>query len=177
MDQGADHGICTGTGEMMKNTPLFKGAIIACCLIGMLVLPVAAATGGVAGNRTGIDPALKSDLWTNQQAHRLAIFDENVRNADNVIGILDKYGIDTAQMQATLGQITGDRSALQSAFANQDRNALKTVNQQLLALWKQFRQEAVTAVRTHYRQASPAASSAAGSAAAPVTAGTGAFAI
>jgi len=144
----------------MNHRTMLKGAIIACCLIGMLVLPAAAAPAGFSGNRTGIDPALKTDLWNNQETHRLAIFDENVQNANNVIGILDKYSIDTTQMQATLTQISGERSALQSAFANEDRNALKTVNQQLVSLWKQFRQEAVAAVRSHYGRASPAASAA-----------------
>lgn len=167
----------TGWVKTMKNGTILKGAIIACCLIGMLVLPAAAAPAGLVGNRTGIDPALKTDLWNNQETHRLAIFDENVLNANNVIGIFGKYGIDTTQMQATLSQITGERAALQSAFTNEDRNALKAVNQQLAGLWKQFRQQALTAVRGHYRQASPAAGSTTGSAADLVNAGTGAAAL
>ena len=66
---------------------------------------------------------------------------------------------------------------LQSAFANQDRNSLKTVNQQLVALWKQFRGEAQAAVRDHYKGAAQARASSTGSAAGPVNADTGALAI
>lgn len=152
--QGADKPAPERVSKTMKKATIIKGAIIACCLIGMLVLPAAAAG---QGNAT-IDPGLKNALWTEQGQHRLAVFDLNVQHANNVIGILGQYNIDTTQMQATLAQITGERSALQSAFADQDRNALKTVNQQLVTLWKQFRQEAQTAVRGHYKPAAQAVS-------------------
>ena len=125
-----------------------KGAVIVCFLMGMLVLPVAAAP---AGQNPTIDTGLKNDLWTAQEQHRLAVFDANVAHANSVIGILGKYDIDATQMQATLTQISAERPALESAFADQDRTALKTVNQQLVTLWKQFRQEAKTAVRDHYK--------------------------
>ena len=157
----------------MQKSTIMKGAIIACCLIGMLVLPAAAAGQGNAA----IDPGLKNALWTEQGQHRLTVFDANVQHANNVIGILGQYNIDTTQMQATLAQITGERSALQAAFANQDREALKTVNQQLVTLWKQFRQGALTAVRDHYKTAAQARTTSTGSAAGLVNANTGTLAI
>ena len=78
----------------MKNATIIKGAIIACCLIGMLVLPAAAAG---QGNAT-IDPGLKNALWTEQGQHRLTVFDANVQHANNVIGILGQvqHRYDTA---------------------------------------------------------------------------------
>ncbi len=159
----------------MKNATIMKGAVIACCLIGMLVLPVAAAPAG-QGNTT-IDPGLINDLWSAQEQHRLAVFDANVAHANNVIGILDKYNIDTAAMQATLSQISGQRPALESAFTNQDRTGLKSVNQQLQTLWKQFRQDAKTAVRDHYKAAAKTRTSSAGGATAFTNADAGALAL
>ena len=163
--------------KIMKKTQILKGALLACCLIGMLMLPVAAAPAGQAMNKSVLDPRLKNDLWNAQEQHRLTIFDANVAHANSVIGILGTYSIDTTQLQATLTQISGERPALKSAFAGQDRTALKTVNQQLETLWKQFRQEAATAVKEHYKQARQTGSTSSGITGTSVSGNTGVPAI
>ncbi len=149
---------CTGMDENTMNShTLMKGAFLAFCLAGLLVLPAAAA--GQAPSTA--DQGLKNDLWSSQGQYRLSVFDMNVQHANDVIGILNQYSIDTTQMQSTLTQISAERPALQSAFTNQDRSALGTVNQQLATLWKQYMQEVQAAVRGHYARASPATVSAA----------------
>jgi hypothetical protein len=80
----------------MKIAPIMKGAFIACCLMGMLVLPVTAAPAKMSGNTT-IDQGLKNDLWSAQGQHRLEVFDANVRQADTVTGILGNHAIDTSR--------------------------------------------------------------------------------
>jgi hypothetical protein len=143
----------------MKQETMMKVILLACCLVGVLVLPAAAASSG-QGTASTIDQGLKNDLWNSQMQYRMQTFDANVQHANEVISILGQYGIDTTQMQATLSSISDERSALQSAFASQDRSALMTVNSQLLTLWKQYLQEMRTAVRDHYVQASTGTSAA-----------------
>jgi hypothetical protein len=142
----------------MISKTLMKGAFLALCLVGMLVLPAAAATGsqGTTGQAV-IDQGLKDDLWANHHQYRLSEFDLHVERANSVIGILDKYSIDTTQMQATLTTISGERAALDTALANKDKAGLRTINANLVSLWKQFAQEMKDSVKGHYTTARAAA--------------------
>ena len=152
----------------MNSKTIFKGTLVALCLISMLVLPAAAVTGQTATAKgNAIDQGLKDDLWANHQQHRLQQFDANVQRANSVIAILNKYGVDTTTCQATLSTITSDRSALETALSAKDRASLKTVNNELKTLWQQFRTEMKDAVKAKYGTRSlngPAHSGAAGSA-------------
>ena len=143
----------------MNSKNIMKGALLAFCLIGMLVLPAAAAPAGqvTAGQASAIDQGLKDDLWANHHQYRLQEFDLHVQRANSVIGILNKYSIDTTQMQATLTTISGERAALDTALTNQDKESLKTINADLLSLWKQFEQEMKDSVKAHYTAARAAA--------------------
>jgi hypothetical protein len=145
----------------MKPATMMKGAILACFVIGMLVLPAAAAPAGQAGSGKGsaIDQGLKDDLWANHHQYRLQEFDLHVQRANSVIGILTKYNIDTSRMQATLASITEKRSALDTALTSRDQASLKTINADLTSLWKQFIQETKDAVKAHYTAARAAAKS------------------
>ncbi|HTY51644.1 MAG TPA: hypothetical protein VMB35_00440 [Methanomicrobiales archaeon] len=132
-------------------------AILGLVIVAALALPASAAQAdGNAAGKAAVDPQLKADLWANHHQYRLAHFDLNVQRANSIIGILDKYGIDTTQPQATLATISGERGALDTALTNQDRDALKTINQQLLSQWKQFAQEVKQSIRDHYRGAKAA---------------------
>jgi len=91
---------------MNANTTM-KGALLALCIIGMLVLPAAAAGQATTGQASAIDQGLRDDLWASHHTYRLQEFDSHVAQANNVIGILGKYSIDTTQMQATLTTISG----------------------------------------------------------------------
>lgn len=135
---------------MSQNT-ILRSAFIAFCLIGMLVLPAAAAPAvqGTPAIST-VDQGLKDDLWANHQQYRLQKFDMNVERANSVITILGKYGIDTTGCQSTLTTISGKRSTLETALNNKDKEDLKTVNADLKTLWKQLRKEMLDAVRDHY---------------------------
>ena len=136
----------------MNSHTLMKGAFLAFCLAGLLVLPAAAA--GQAPSTA--DQGLRNDLWSRRGRTRLSVFDMNVQHANDIIGILNQYSIDTTQMQSTLTRISAERPALQSAFTSEDRSALRTANQQLVTLWKQYMQEMQAAVRGHYAKSSPA---------------------
>jgi hypothetical protein len=126
-----------------------KGALLALCIIGMLVLPAAAAGQATTGQASAIDQGLKDDLWANHHTYRLQEFDLHVQRANSVIAILGKYSIDTTQMQATLTTLTGERAALDTALTNKDQAGLKTLNANLEAQWKQFAQETKDAVKAH----------------------------
>jgi hypothetical protein len=143
----------------MNSKTIMKGAFLAFCLIGMLVLPAAAAPAvqATAGQTSAIDQGLKDDLWTNHHQYRLQEFDLHIQRSNSVIGILNKYNIDTTQMQATLTTISGERAALDTALTNQDKESLKTINADLLSLWKQFAQEMRDSVKAHYTAARAAA--------------------
>jgi len=134
-----------------------KGAILALCLLGMLVLPAAAATAGAGTNvkASAIDAGLKDDLWNLHVQHRLAMYDSNVQYAGNILTTLQKYGIDTTQAQATLTTIGDKRSDLETALQNKDKAALKTINADLQSLWKQFRTDVKDAIRDHYKGSTP----------------------
>jgi hypothetical protein len=137
----------------MQKTSIMKGAFIALCLIGMLVLPAAAApaTGQATTTKiSAVDQGLKDDLWANHQQYRLQQFDLNVQRANSVITILNKYGVDTTTCQATLSTISGKRSALETALANKDKAGLKTIDADLKTLWQQFRTDMKDAVKAHF---------------------------
>jgi hypothetical protein len=74
-----------------------------------------------------------------------------------VIGILNKYSIDTSRMQSTLATISDKRTSLDTALTNKDKESLKTINADLLSLWKQFAQEMKDSVKAHYTAARAAA--------------------
>jgi hypothetical protein len=136
---------------MNKNT-ILRSAFIAFCLIGMLVLPAAAAPAGQATGAkvSTVDQGLKDDLWANHQQHRLQRFDLNVQQAESVITILEKYNIDTTACQATLTTISSRRSGLEAALSSRDQTKLKTVNAELKTLRQQFRKEMRDAIKDHY---------------------------
>jgi hypothetical protein len=134
---------------MSKNT-ILRSAFVAFCLIGMLVLPAAAAPAvqGTPAISTA-DQGLKDDLWASHQQYRLQRYDMNVQHAESVITILEQYNIDTTACQATLTTISGKRSGLEAALSARDQEKLKTVNAELRTLWQQFRKEIRDAVRNH----------------------------
>jgi hypothetical protein len=136
----------------MNTNTILKGAFVAFCLIGMLVLPAAAAPAGqgTVAKVSTVDQGLKEDLWANHQQYRLQAYDMNVQRATSVISILNKYGIDTTACTGTLSTISGKRSALEAALTNKDREGLKTVNADLRTLWQQFRTQMRDAIRDHY---------------------------
>jgi hypothetical protein len=134
---------------MSKNT-ILKGAFVAFCLIGMLVLPAAAAPSVQGTTAHAIDQGLKDDLWANHQQYRLQRYDTNIERAASIISILNKYGIDTTACTSTLSTISSKRPALETALANRDRAGLKTVEADLRTLWKQFMTEMRDAFKNHY---------------------------
>ena len=156
---------------MNKNT-ILKSAFFAFCLIGMLVLPAAAAPAGQATSAkvSTIDQGLRDDLWANHQQYRLQAFDMNVQRATSVISILNKYGIDIPACTSTLSTISDKRSALETALTNKDKEGLKTVNADLKTLWQQFRTEMRDAIKDHY--GTKAAGSSTATATADLAAGT-----
>ena len=134
---------------MSKNN-IFKSVFVAFCLIGMLVLPAAAAPAGQGTpSISTVDQGLRDDLWANHQQYRLQRFDLNVQQAESVITIFGKYNIDTTACQATLTTISGKRSALEAALSARDQAKLKTGNAELRTLWQQFTKEIRNAARDH----------------------------
>jgi len=136
----------------MNRTSILKGACVALCLIGMLVLPAAADPGSQIArlNRSVADPGLIDDLWTNHQNYRMQRFDTNVEQATGILAILDRYSIDSSGCRVTLSTITGKRADLETALIARDREKLKTVNAELKIHWKQFRKDMRDALRQHY---------------------------
>jgi len=144
----------------MNTRTILKGTFIAFCLVAMLVLPAAAApvAQGTNVKANAIDQGLKDDLWNNHIQNRLAEFDMHVQHATTVIGILNKYGVDTTQMQGTLDTFSGKRAELQTALTNKDKEALKTINSELRELRQEFLQEMKEAIRDHFGKVKAAAS-------------------
>jgi hypothetical protein len=136
----------------MTSKTILKGAFVALCLIGMLVLPAAAAPGGqgIKMNGSVVDQGLRDDLWANHQQYRLQAYDMNVERATGVISILSTYGVDTTACQATLSTISSKRSALETALSAKDAASLKTIDADLKKLWEQFRTDMKDAIRNHY---------------------------
>jgi hypothetical protein len=160
----------------MNKMTRIKSAFAALCLIGMLVLPAAAAQTGQAATAKGsaIDRSLRDNLWANHQQYRLQRFDLNVEQATGVIAILETYGIDTTTCQNTLTTISSKRSDLEAALSAQDRAKLRTVNADLRTLWKQFFKDLRDALREYYGgRAAGTAPSGINSAADMVSAGFG----
>jgi hypothetical protein len=146
----------------MNQKTTIKSAFIALCIIGMLVFPAAAAPAGqgTSSKVSAFDQGLKDDIWENHKQYRMQIFDLNVQRATSVIGILNKYGIDTTSCQATLTTISGKRSELDTALTARDQEKLKTVNAGLRTLWQQFRTAVKDAVKGHYGKGSAGSSTA-----------------
>jgi hypothetical protein len=136
----------------MNHNTMLKGAFVAFCLIGMLVLPAAAAPTGQATTvkASAVDQELRDDLWASHQQYRLAEFDLNGQRANSVITILGKYGLDTTTCQSTLSTISGKRPALETALTTKDKEGLKTINSELKTLWQQFRSDIRDSVKSHY---------------------------
>lgn len=134
---------------------MIKGTFLAFCIIGMMVLPAAAASNGLGtnGNGTQIDQGLRDDLRANHYQYRLSGFDTNVQRATSVIAILNKYGIDTTQPQSTLTTISGKRSALETALSGKDQERVKAINAELKTLWEQFRNEMKQSIKAHFTAA------------------------
>ncbi|WAC05721.1 MAG: hypothetical protein OS112_03590 [Methanoregula sp.] len=133
----------------MKATQLIAGAFLACCLIGMMVLPASAASGvqGMNVKAAKIDSGLQDDLWKAHAENRLETFDMHVRHAKDIIDVLEAHGINTSGPQAVLDQFAAMRPELEQALNNHDREALKTVNQKLIELTKQFLRSVRDAIR------------------------------
>jgi hypothetical protein len=145
-DQGENN---TRWRKRMNSQNMIKGALLAFCIIGMMVLPAAAAPQKLAanGNMTMIDQGLKDDLWSNHQQYRLQEFDTNVQRANSVIIILNKYSIDTTEMQGTLSTFSSKRSELETALTSRDKENLTTINEELKTLREQFRAEMKESIR------------------------------
>jgi hypothetical protein len=67
-----------------------------------------------------------------------------------VIGVLDTYNIDTDKVQETLTTISGKRAALDEALTTKDREELKTINADLVSLWKQIRMDMRDSIKVNY---------------------------
>lgn len=78
------------------------------------------------------------DGWQVQETRRLADFDKNVASWQSTINDLRSHGVDTSQAQELLDQISAERSPLQTAYENQDTNALDSINAQLKTLDSQL---------------------------------------
>ncbi len=123
-------------------------AILGIVLVAALALPVSAAATDGNGQAGQINPGLKNDLWNTYAKYRLQIYNTRVDGANEIISDLGNYGCPTSDLQATVTAIANEGSALQDALTNHDRNALKTVNQQLTSLWQQFRQQARASIKS-----------------------------
>ena len=125
-------------------------AILGLVLVAALALPASAAAtgnGNALGKAAKIDPALKSDLWTTYAKYRLQVYDTRVEGANAVVSVLDSHGCPTTDLSATATAIGDERTALSDALTNQDRKALQTVNQDLVKLWTQFREQAKASIK------------------------------
>ena len=133
----------------MKATRLIAGVLLACCLIGMMVLPASAASGlqGMNERAVKIDAGLQDDLWKTHAENRLETFDLHVQHGKDIIDVLETHQIDASGPQAVLDQFAVMRPELEQALSNHDRNALKTVNAKLIELARQFRQSVRDAIR------------------------------
>lgn len=133
----------------MKATRVTAGALFACCLIGMLVLPVSAASDvrQVNAQASKIDAGLAEDLWKTHMENRLEAFDMHVRHGKDIIGVLEAHGIDGNGPQGILDQFGSLRPELEQALTSHDREALKTVNEKLVELTRQFLKSVREAIR------------------------------
>ena len=132
---------------MSRNT--IATAILALVLVAAIALPVSAAqaTANAAGQAGKIDPQLKSDLWNTYGKYRLQVYDTRVQGANEVVSVLGNHGCPTGDLATTVTAIGDERTALSDALTNHDRKALQGVNQQLVSLWKQFREQAKASIK------------------------------
>jgi len=139
------------TEENMNSKNMVKGVFLAFCIIGMLVLPAAAApiSHTANGNGTKIDQGLADDLASNRVQYRLQEFDMHVTRANSVISILNKYSIDTTHMQSTLNTISSKRSSLETAMTNKDQESVKAINGELKTLREQLMTDMKESVKAH----------------------------
>lgn len=144
----------------MKATRLIAGAFLACCLIGMLVLPASAASDsqGMNVKAAKIDAGLQEDLWKTHIHDRLETFDMHVQHAKDIIDVLEAHQINTSGPQAVLNQFVALRPELEQALNNHDRDALKTVNAKLIDLTSQFLKSVRDAIRASAGTATASAS-------------------
>jgi hypothetical protein len=133
----------------MKATRVIAGALLACCLMGMMVLPAAAASDVQQMNArvSKIDAGLAEDLWKTHMENRLEAFDMHVRHGKDIIGVLEAHGIDASGPQGILDQFGSLRPELEQALSSHDRDAIKTVNGKLVNLAKQFLNAVREAIR------------------------------
>lgn len=127
---------------MTKRTVLIAGLLF--CLVGLLILPAAAAVvgGESAGQGEGaIDQELKDELWNIRVQHRLFDYENHIDAAADAIEVLERYGYDTSGLSATLGEISAQHDALETALNAKDREGLKSINADLRHLWNEYRQE------------------------------------
>ena len=136
-------------------------AILGLVLIAALVLPASAAqvngNGNAYGNAGKIDTGLKDDLWAVYGQYRLQVYDTRVQGANAVVTVLGNHGCPTTDLTATVASIENERSPLSTALTDKDRTALRTVNQDLVKLWKQFAKQARASVKGCSTQAGNAA--------------------
>lgn len=76
--------------------------------------------------------------WQAQETRRLAEFDKNVASWQSTLNDLKAHGVDVSQAQGILDQISAERGPLQTAYENQDSDALDSINAQLTALESQL---------------------------------------
>jgi len=123
-------------------------AILGLVIVAALALPAsAAATSNGNGQAGQINSGLKDSLWNTYAKYRLQIYNTRVDGANEIISDLGNYGCPTSDLQTTVTAIANEGSALQDALTNHDRDALKTVNQDLVKLWQQFRQQARASIK------------------------------
>jgi hypothetical protein len=115
--------------------------LAAIALIGLaaiMALPAGALPN--ASQRAAIDPGLKDELWNIHTGHRLDRFDNNVEAAREAVGAVERYGYDGSNLSATVDAISGHRDDLAAALKDRDREELRSINTDLISLWKDFRQ-------------------------------------
>jgi hypothetical protein len=125
-------------------------ALLALCLIGMIVLPAAAAPSANAertGKMSKVDPGLQDDLWNVHKDYRLKIYGLHVEKAQAVTGVLEEHGCDVTGLNDILARVEEQREPLTTALADKDRDALKTINPELHRLWQEFRKEVRETIR------------------------------
>lgn len=110
-------------------------------LVAVLALPATALAPATGTEKAGIDPGLKEELWNIHTAHRLDIFDGNVKAAGEAVDALERYGYDVTGLSATVDAISGNRDSLASALEARDREELRSINKEIFSLWKDFRQD------------------------------------
>jgi len=129
----------------------FGIALLGLVIIAVLALPVSAAAtdgNGQAGQAIKIDSGLKNDLWNTYGKYRLQIYDTRVDGANEIVSDLGRYGCPTGSLQATITSIGNEKDPLADALKNHDRKSLRTVNQDLVELWKQFREQVKDSIKS-----------------------------